>query len=89
MQPSQRFDYERPTHDSLAGINLEASDRVAGAVARTDTMVLPNPSVGKAMLNPAELFGLTVTVDDGIAGVGIRHVWFERDDKSENEPGPL
>ena len=60
MGNSQVFDYDQPTRDSLAGIYVEASDEAVEQAGGVDT-----GCVGQSALEPAALFGLTLTVDDG------------------------
>jgi hypothetical protein len=62
MKNSQDFDYDRPTRESLAGIYIEASDE-----ALDQPGILIRGDVGSSALQPAALFGLTVTADDSVA----------------------
>jgi hypothetical protein len=58
------FDYNQPSLDSLAGIYVEACDPVAGDVANESPAVqVPNIQAPPRL---DELFGLTLTVEDGI-----------------------
>jgi hypothetical protein len=59
MGNSQVFDYDQPTRDSLAGIYVEASDEALEPGDGVD-----NGSGSQSTLQPAALFGLTVTADD-------------------------
>ena len=62
MGNSQVFDYDQPTRDSLAGIYVEASDEALEQAGGADT-----GSAGQSAPQPAALFGLTLTVDDGVS----------------------
>ena len=66
MQSSQHFDYNRPTRDTLAGIYVEACDEPVEEVAPVDATIRPE-RVGESKRRLEELFGLTMTVDDGMA----------------------
>ena len=66
MQSWQRFDYDRPTRDTLAGIYVEACDEPAREVAPIATTIRPE-RVDPSLRRLEELFGLTITVDDGMA----------------------
>jgi hypothetical protein len=59
MKNPQIFDYDRPARDTLAGIYVETSDEVLGQAGCAD-------SAGHALPLQAELFGVTVTVDDSV-----------------------
>jgi hypothetical protein len=65
MRDLRDFDYDQATPDALAGIYVEACDNVDGHVADQDTSVRV-PRVIQAPPRPEELFGLTLTVDDGV-----------------------
>ena len=59
MGNSQVFDYDQPTHDTLAGVYVEASDEVLPQGAVVDA-----GSGSKSAPAKAELFGLTLTAND-------------------------
>ena len=58
----QKFDYNQPTRDTLAGILVEASDSASGKSVSPGTTM--QQSVGQAPPRREDLFGFTVTVDD-------------------------
>jgi hypothetical protein len=66
MRTVQRFDYALPTCATLAGIHVEASDQIAVASAKIDGGAMMTPTV-QALPRREDLFGLTLTVDDGTA----------------------
>jgi hypothetical protein len=65
MRNSPAFDYDQPSRDALAGIYVEVCDPIAGDVADKDT-AMQVPCDTQAPPQPEELFGLTLTVDDGM-----------------------
>ena len=60
MDNSRVFNYDQPTCDSLAGIYVEASDEALEQAGGVDP-----GSAGQLAPQPAALFGLTLTADDG------------------------
>jgi hypothetical protein len=58
---TQVFDYDQPTHDTLAGIYVEASDEALEPAGGVNT-----GSAGQSAPPQAALFGLTLTTDDSV-----------------------
>ncbi len=65
MSSSRGFDYDQPSRDALAGINLQVSDS-APAIPPGDSISTPNKPVVPGQME--RLFGLTLSVDDDNAG---------------------
>ena len=64
MQKPDHIPFEKPTKDALAGIYVEACDEVIlqkNSVHKAEKPPLP----GQKIPRKEELFGITVTLDDG------------------------
>jgi hypothetical protein len=66
MRTGQEFDYALPTCATLAGIYVEASDQIAAGSANIVGGAQMTP-ITHALPRREDLFGLTLTVDDGTA----------------------
>ena len=61
MHHPHGFDYDQPSRDALAGIYVEVSDCACG----TPPAEVPASQEKPAVAQMEELFGLTLSVDDG------------------------